>query len=364
MIKKALLISLPFLLGACSSLSVQEQRSLLVNSPADDVVQFKPLPTGNTGGIDLEDKVIEIKSGRSFYQAYALEPGHPAFYVQLRTYIERTSEGDGFFYPVIDLLDANKKRLKQIKPQLRFTQQGTEGRYAAVPLHLTRDVAFVVIRTDPKLYEQEASYTTKHEGASWSYSVSPFDKRYPAKYLPLGNVELLTPDTGYNVPFEKLSGPYWQVAIAQGGSKLASTDDFLPDLTLAGGPSFSLGYAWAVPSRPFSTIRTQMGYSYYTAQGESGADYTQKYMTADALWVESNQVSSIGFGLTHTNLHTWETGDGEISYDPSTGAKLILEIRGSMGVTIGAQLSWMDFTDENGDSQRSNAWGIYFNSFF
>lgn len=364
MIKKALLFSLPFLLGACSTLSPQEQRQLLSTTPAHSTATFKPLPTGNIGSMDLEEQVIEVKGERSFYQAYALEPGHGAIYVQLRTYIERTEEGDGFFYPVIDLLDANKKRLKQVKPQLRFTQLGTEGRYAAIPLHLTPDVAFIVIRTDPKLYGQEASYTTKHEGASWSYSVSPFDKRYPAKYLPLGKVELLTPDNGYNIPFEKLSGPYWQLAIAQGGSKLATTDDFLPDLTLAGGPSFSVGYAWPVPSRPFSTIRTQLGYSYYSAKGDSGDNYTQKYLTADALWVESNQVSSIGFGLTHTNLHTWETGEGEISYDPSTGAKVILEIRGSMGVTLGTQFSWMEFTDENGRSQRSNAWGVYLNSFF
>ena len=80
------------LLGACSTLSPQEQRNLLATSPVHDAVQYKPLPTGNTGGINLEEQVIEIKSGRSFYQAYALEPGHPAFYVQLRTYIEKTNE--------------------------------------------------------------------------------------------------------------------------------------------------------------------------------------------------------------------------------------------------------------------------------
>lgn len=364
MIKKSLLIGLCCALGACSSLNPKAQRELLATAPADEQVTFQSLPSGNLGTIDLEDRVIEIQGGRSFYKAYALPARHGAFYVQLRTYIEKTDEGDGFFYPIIELLDANQNRLQLIKPQLRFTQLGTEGRYAALPLHLTPEVAYVIIRTDPKLYDQQASYTTKHEGSSWSYSISPFDKRYPAQYLPLGKVELLTPDEGYPVPFEKLVGPYWQVAIAQGGAKLATTNDFLPDLTLAGGPSFSLGYAWPVAGRPFSTIRTQVGYSYYTAQGESGDDYTQKYLTADALWVESNQSSSLGLGLTHTNMHTWETGDGEISYDPSLGPKLLLEIRGSMGVTLGTQFSWMAFTDENGRARRSNAWGVYLNSFF
>lgn len=363
MLKPILVTSLLFL-TACTSLSPVMQSQKLETAEPDPEPKFEPLPSGHQGSIDHDERVINLPAGKSYYAAYALGKGHGPIYLQLRTYLQSHNGVEGFFYPVIELLDHAKRPLETIKPQLRFTQQSSDGRYAAVPLQLSPEIGFIIIRTSPKLYGQEASYTTKHEGASWTYSSSPFNKRYPAIYLPVGKVELLTPDEGYAVPFEKLRGMYWQFAIAQGGTKLASTDDFIPDLTVAGGPSLGLGYAWPVYGRPYTTIRTQAQVGYYTAEDEDGVNNSLHYLTTDALWVESNQVSSLGFGLTYTTNHTWKYGKEEITYDPAIGPKLILEIRGAYGVTLGASLAWQDFKDSSGKSKRNNQWGIYFNSFF
>ncbi|NVK37999.1 MAG: hypothetical protein HWE18_08750 [Gammaproteobacteria bacterium] len=347
------------LLGACASLTPMEQQALLSTTPASQQIQFEPLPVGMQGDPNLEDGVIEVAGKKSFYKGYQLPVGHGSFVVQLRTYIDNTPQGDGFFYPVIELYDFDMRQIDVMRPQLRFTQFSSKGRYAALPIRLNPDVGFFVIRTEPKLFGQEASYTTAHEGASWSYSVTPFNKRKAAMYLPLGQLELLTPDEGFAQPFEKMSGAFWQFSFDRGGEELAVAEDYLPNLTLGGGPIFSLGYAFSVPSRPFSSIRASAGYSYLSVSDKDGSSHKQSFMTGDLLWVESNQVSSLGIGVTYRGAHEYTTGGVTTEFDPVWGPKIAAEIRGAMGVSLGAQLSWLSFTDETGEKRSSNQAGIY-----
>ena len=345
-------------LTACAQLTPSQQMSLLNEQSVNDTYEFEVLPVGMQGDPDLEEHVIELPAGKSFYKAYDLRASSGSYVVQLRTYIEKTAQGEGFFYPVIDLLDRNKNTIELMRPQLRFTQLSSKGRYAAVPIQIQREVAFMVIRTEPKLYGQEASYTTEHQGSSWSYSVTPFDKRKAAVYLPLGKVELLTPDEGFNQPFEKMSGPFWQIHFDKGSEVLVSASDFVPDLTLGGGPVFSVGYSWAIPSRPFSSIRTSIGGSYFSVS-DSGREHRQQFLSSDIMWVESNHMSSVGLGMTIRGGHEYESGSIHQQYDPTFGPKVALEIRGAMGVSIGAQFSWLTLTDQNGVKTGSNQAGFY-----
>lgn len=361
-LKSCLQLSASFfvlVLAACSSLTPMEQQALLNTTPVSTALDFEELPVGMQGDPDLGEGVIEVGGKKSFYRGYRLQPGHGSFVVQLRTYIEKTPQGDGFFYPVIELYDFNMRQIDVMRPQLRFTQFSSKGRYAALPIRLNPDVGFFVIRTEPKLFGQEASYTTAHEGASWSYSVTPFNKRKAAMYLPLGQLELLTPDEGFSQPFEKMSGAFWQFSFDRGGKELAVAEDYLPNLTLGGGPVFSLGYAFAVPSRPFSSIRTSLGYSYLSVSDKDGSTHKQSFAAGDVMWVESNQVSSLGIGLTYRGAHEYTVSGVTTEFDPAWGPKVAAEIRGAMGVSLGAQLSWLSFTDEYGEKHSSNQAGIY-----
>ncbi|WP_353347968.1 hypothetical protein [Oceaniserpentilla sp. 4NH20-0058] len=351
-------------LSACSGLTPIEQRNLLDNTPAKDVLSFEPLPVGMQEDPDLSSGVIDINGKKSFYKAYELPKGHGSFVIQLRTYIQKSEEGDGFFYPVIELYNYAMEQVDIQRPQLRFTQFSSAGRYAAVPVRLNPDIGYVVIRTEPKLFGQEASYTTNHEGASWSYSVSPFSKRKPAAYLPLGHLELLTPDEDFPQPFEKLSGPFWQFAFDKGGYDLATAEDYLPDLTLGGGPMLSMGYSFAVPSRPSSSIRASLGFGYLSVGDKSGASHSQFYGMSDLLWVESNQVSSLGLGLTFRGGHQYTLSGDKYKFDPTFGPKVFAEIRGAMGVSLGAQLSWLTFTRADGEKYTSNQAGIFFTKLY
>jgi hypothetical protein len=316
------------------------------------------------GDPELSDGVIEINGKRSFYKGYALPPRHASFVIQLRTYVESTEVGDGFFYPVIEMYDANMEQIDVLRPQLRFTQFSSDGRYAALPIRLNPEVGYFVIRTEPKLFGQEASYTTSHEGSSWSYSVTPFDKRKSATYLALGKVELLTPDEGFNQPFEKMSGAFWQFSFDRGGEELAIAEDYLPNLTLGGGPIFSLGYAFAIPSRPSSSFRSSIGYSYLSVSDKSGGSHEQQFAVGDLMWVESNQASSIGFGLTFRGAHEYSKSGVKTEFDPTWGPKVMVEIRGSMGVSLGVQLSWLNFTDKQGNEQSSNQIGVFLSKLY
>jgi len=353
------LLSIAWSLAACSSLTPVDQRNLLNSMPVSQSLNFEPMPFGMQGDPDLTGGVIEIDGRKSFYKAYELPANHPDIVVQLRTYIEKSNEGDGFFYPVVELYDHSFKQLDVIRPQLRFTQISSDGRYAAVPIRLKPEVGSFIIRTEPKLLGQEASYTTNHEGASWSYSVSPFSKRKPASYLPLGQLELLTPDEGFSQPFEKMSGWFWQFAFDKGGESLATTEDYLPDLTLGGGPMFSYGYSFAIPSRPSASVRASLGLSYLSLSDKDGDSHSQFFALSDLLWIESNQVSSIGFGLTFRGAHEYKNENGTFNLDPAFGPKVLIEIRGAMGVSLGAQLSWLTFSDENGNEFSSNQAGLY-----
>ncbi len=346
-------------LSACSSLSPIEQQNLLQAAPVSQAYEFEPLPVGMQGDPELSDGVIEIDGKKSFYKGYQLPYGHGSFVIQLRTYIEKTEVGEGFFYPVIETYDANMKQIDVLRPQLRFTQFSSDGRYAAVPIRLNPEIGYFVIRTEPKLFGQEASYTTSHEGASWSYSVTPFNKRKSAAYLALGRVELLTPDEGFNQPFEKMSGTFWQFSFDRGGEELAVAEDYLPNLTLGGGPIFSLGYALAIPQRPSSSFRASLGYSYLSVSDKSGSSHKQQFAVGDLMWVESNLMSSVGIGLTYRGAHEYTTGGVTTEFDPTWGPKVMVEIRGSMGVSLGAQLSWLEFTDEQGNDQSSNQIGLF-----
>ena len=358
-VKVALSLLLLALLSACSQMTVREQMIEMEQAPLDQAYEFETMPMGMQGDPDLDDHVIELSSGRSFYKGYQLPLGHGRMMVQLRTYIEKTEVGEGFFYPVIEMFSADGKLLEVMRPQLRFTQLSSKGRYAAVPLDLGREVARFVIRTEPKLYGEEASYTTQHQGSSWSYSVTPFSKRKPASYLPLGALELLTPDEGFSQPIEKMSGPYWLLAYGRGEKSLASAEDYLPNLTLGGGPSLSFGYSWAIPKRPTSSIRTGLGLGYYSLSGSGGSTHSQSYATGDLLWVESNYVSSLGFGLTARAGHEYKGAGNTAEYEPTFGPKLVVEIRGSMGVALGAYMSWLTFEDQNGNEVDGNQVGFY-----
>ncbi len=348
----------------CARLSPLQQEGLLDNALVTADYTFEALPVGMQGDPNIQEQVIELPSGKSFYKGYRLTKGHGSLVLQLRTYIQSSTQGEGFFYPVVELLDFNKRVIDILRPQLRFTQLSSLGRYAAVPIRLTREVGYIVIRTEPKLYEQEASYSKKHQGSSWSYSVTPFDKRHSARYLTLGRLELLTPDVGFNQPFEKMSGPFWTFSFQRGGAELATAEEYLPNMTLGGGPNFSLGYAFSIPGRPFSSVRTSLGANYYWLQDNAGADHEQYFLNADVLWVESNQVSSLGFGLTATAQHAYIKDGFEINYKPAIGPKIILEMRGAMGVSIGVQMSWLSFENETGGSERSNQIGFYLAKFY
>ena len=358
-------ISCVLLLSACASLTPMEQQKLLQSSPVSNGYEFEPLPAGMQSDPDLSSGVIEINGKKSFYKGYALPKGHSGLLIQLRTYVEKTQIGDGFFYPVIEMYDFKMKQVDVLRPQLRFTQYSSDGRYAALPIRLNPDIGYFVIRTEPKLFGQEASYTTAHEGASWSYSVSPFSKRKSATYLPLGRLELLTPDEGFNRPFEKMSGAFWQFTFDRGGEELATADEsYLPNLTLGGGPIFSVGYAFAVPGRPSSSVRTSLGYSYLSVSDKSGTSHEQKFAVAGLMWVESNQVSSVGFGLTARGAHEYSVSGDTTEIDPTWGPKLMLEIRGSLGVSLGVQFSWLEFTDEHGNDQSSDQIGIFLSKLY
>jgi len=343
----------------CAQLSPIQQEVLLEEVAVDASYQYEALPVGMQGDPDLSDHVIELPAGKSFYKGYSLPKPHGRFAIQLRTYLDRTPVGDGFFYPVVEIRDFNKKIIDIVRPQLRFTQLSPQGRYAAIPIELNPDVGFIVIRTEPKLYGQEASYTTAHQGASWSYSVSPFTKRKPASYLHLGSLELLTPDEGFSRPFEKMSGPYWQFSWGRGGEKLVSGTDIFPSMNLGGGPIMSLGYAWGISGRPSSVIRSSLGLGFYAVEDSDGDMHTQYFAASDLLWVESNQVSSLGIGLDVRAGHVYENDGVEAKFDPAWGPKVIVEIRGAMGVSLGAYMSWLTFTDEQGEEFGSNQFGLY-----
>lgn len=353
-----LLALFSLLLSACASLSPLDQRALLNTTEVSQQLKFEPLPIGMQGDPDLSTGVIEIDGKRSFYKAYEIEKGHASIVIQLRTYIQKTPQGDGFFYPVVELYDYDFEAVGVQRPQLRFTQISSAGRYAAVPIRLNPEVGYIVIRSEPKLFGEEASYTTNHEGASWSYSVSPFSKRKSATYLPLGKLELLTPDEGFPQPFEKLSGAFWQLSYDRGGIKLATAEDYLPNLTLGGGPIFSLGYSFAIPSRPSSSVRASGGFSYLSVNDKSGGSHTQSFFASDLLWVESNHVSSLGVGLTFRGAHKYSAAGIDEEFDPVLGPKLMVEIRGAMGVSLGAQLSSLTFTDKSGKEHTSNQVGF------
>lgn len=357
-------ISCLLFLSACSTLTPMEQQSLLKNTAVSSAYEFEPLPVGMQGDPELSDGVIEIDGKKSFYKGYELPQGHGSFVIQLRTYIEKTNIGDGFFYPVVEMYDFNMRQIDVLRPQLRFTQFSSNGRYAALPIRLNPEVGYFIIRTEPKLFGQEASYTTAHEGASWSYSVTPFNKRKSATYLPLGRLELLTPDEGFNQPFEKMSGAFWQFSYDRGGEELAVAEDYLPNLTLGGGPIFSVGYAFAIGSRPSSSLRTSLGFSYLSVSDKSGTSHEQQFAVADMMWVESNQVSSVGLGLTYRGAHKYSVSGTSTDFDPAWGPKVMVEIRGSMGVSLGAQLSWLKFTDEQGNEQSSNQIGLFLNKLY
>lgn len=356
--RKVLLLSL-LVMGGCAQLTPMQQEVALNQSEVDARYEYIELPKGLQGDPDLSEHVIELPAGKSFYRGYALPKPHGRFAVQLRTYLERTVKGDGFFYPVIELRDFNHKVIEIIRPQLRFTQLSPEGRYAAVPIELNPDVGYMVIRTEPKLYGQEASYTTAHQGASWSYSVSPFTKRKPAHYLHLGKLELLTPDEGFSRPFEKMSGPYWQFSWGRGGDQLVAGKDIFPSMTLGGGPIMSLGYAWGISGRPSSSVRTSLGLGYYAVEDSDGDSHKQYFAASDLLWVESNQVSSIGVGLDIRGGHTYENDGVTAEFDPTWGPKVMIEIRGAMGVSLGAYMSWLTFTDQSGNETGSNQFGLF-----
>jgi hypothetical protein len=347
------------LLSGCAQLTVRDQMNDLNSRTVDTEYQFEELPTGMQADPDLDEQVIELSTGRSFYKAYELPRFHQRLTIQLRTYIDKTELGDGFFYPVIELYGSNGALIEIIKPQLRFTQASSKGRYSAIPIDLNRDVTRFVIRTEPNLYGEEASYTTQHQGASWSYSVTPFSKRKPASYLPLGKLELLTPDEGFSRPFEKMSGPYWQFSFSRGAQTLDSAEEYLPNLTLGGGPVLSFGYSWAVAGRPSSSIRTSLGGSYYGLSADDGSSREQYFLSSDLLWVESNHVSSIAVGLTARAAHEYKGQGQTFEYKPAFGPKVALEIRGAMGVSLGAYLSRLTFEDQSGVEVKSNQAGLY-----
>mgnify|MGYP000220294111 FL=1 len=92
---------------------------------------------------------------------------------------------------------------------------------------------------------------------------------------------------------------------------------------------------------------------------KSGTSYDQQFAVADLMWVESNQVSSIGFGLTFRGAHEFSAAGAKTELDPTWGPKVMVEIRGAMGVSLGVQLSWLDFTDQQGNDTSSNQIGFF-----
>lgn len=350
-------------LSGCSSVSYMDQMTALDNAAPHDNYRYEPVPFGMQGDPEITEKVINIDGSRSFYQAYALPPRRGTLVLQLRTYLMSTSgQSPGYFYPVIELKDRDKETYEVVKPQLRFTQLSAEGRYAAVPLSLSEKAAFIVIRTEPKLYGQEASYTTKHSGASWSYSVSPFNEVEPAQYLPAGKLELLTPERGFSQPFERMKGSFWQLGYARSKEVLVEGGDFTPNLSLGAGPELDYGYAFPVYGRPSSTIRASVGGSYY--QLSDNGTHRQMYAKAELLWVESNQVSSLGLGITSRFAHEYETPSTTYEFQPTWGPKLFVEIRGEMGAALGAHISWLEYEDQFGNETSATQTGFYFNKLY
>ncbi|WP_396586712.1 hypothetical protein [Bermanella sp. R86510] len=357
------LLGLTFILSACSVVSYDEQGYSLESITPDTQYQYQPLPFGMQDDPDITSQVIEVEGGRSFYQAYELPPRRSSIVIQLRTYLlDHALQGAGYFYPVVELKDRNQKTVKTIRPQLRFTQLSNKGRYAAVPLEVPQTIAFMVIRTEPKLYGQEASYSTKHEGSSWSYSVSPFNDVKSARYLPAGELEILTPEPGFSRPFEKMMGPFWQLGFTRSEEVLVEASEYVPNLTLGGGPEFEVGYALSIPRRPSSTVRASIGGGYY--QLSDNGTHRQHYAKAELMWVESNQVSSIGFGVTSRFAHEYKTPNTTYEFDPSYGPKLLIEIRGAMGTSLGAHISWLDYEDQFGNSYSGTQTGLYFTKLY
>ncbi len=125
------------------------------------------------------------------------------------------------------------------------------------------------------------------------------------------------------------------------------------------GPALSFGYSWAVSGRPSSSIRSSLGASYYSLGSSGNSTHTQSFLTSDLLWVESNHVSSLAFGLTAVGSHTYKGAGVESEFDPTFGPKIAVEIRGSMGVSLGAYMSWMTFKDENGNEFDGDQIGLY-----
>ncbi|EAT13560.1 hypothetical protein HF888_08970 [Bermanella marisrubri] len=351
------------IVSGCSSVSYMDQMTSLDRAQPHDEYQYEDLPLGMQDDPGITEKVINIDGSRSFYQAYALPPRRGTLILQLRTYLlSGSGQHAGYFYPVIELQDRNKETYEIIKPQLRFTQLSSEGRYAAVPLTLSEKAAYLVIRTEPKLYGQEASYSTKHSGASWSYSVSPFNEVEPAEYLPAGKLELLTPEKGFSQPFERMKGPFWQLGYARSKEVLVEAGDFTPNLSLGAGPELDYGYALPVYGRPSSTIRASLGGSYY--QLSDSGTHRQIYAKAELLWVESNQVSSLGFGITSRFAHEYETPDVTYEFESTFGPKLFVEIRGEMGAAIGAHISWLEYEDQFGNETSATQTGFYFTKLY
>ena len=82
------------------------------------------------------------------------------------------------------------------------------------------------------------------------------------------------------------------------------------------------------------------------------------------MWVESNQVSSVGIGLTARGAHEFSAGGVKTELDPAWGPKVMVEIRGAMGVSLGVQLSWLDFTDQQGNDIASNQIGFFLSKLY
>jgi hypothetical protein len=111
-------------------------------------------------------------------------------------------------------------------------------------------------------------------------------------------------------------------------------------------------------------LRASLGYSYLSVSAKSGGSHEQQFAVGDLMWVESNQVSSVGFGLTFRGAHKYSASGVETEFDPTWGPKLMVEIRGSMGVSLGAQFSWLTFTDEQGNKQSSDQIGVFLSKLY
>ena len=118
----------------------------------------------------------------------------------------------------------------------------------------------------------------------------------------------------------------------------------------------------SVPGRPLSSIRSSLGVSYL--QLSDNGSHEQQFASADVMWVESNQVSSIGIGLTSRFAHEYSVSGVTTEFDPTFGPKVLLEIRGSMGVTLGAQMSWLEYETESGETFDGDYVGLYLAKFY